>query len=206
MLGRLECAAEPRLIYFKAYCHSITASFNQDPLTGRTGTEEALSSLQAASAQPWAPLDPESYRILAAIADITPTRVYYPEEMRALQKITWSEAVTTASQDDSFRPVVEDILRQCAALHRFHLNSGEAPVYLREGNSHLLRRAASRNQTLQPIQGRKPSVFAVDVQYQARDSLKSSGFKQAFEAAFLVWQWSRNMDVNLDLAARLQEW
>ena len=126
--------------------------------------------------------------------------------MRALQKTTWSEAITTASQNDNFRPVVEDILRQCVALHPFHPNTGKAPVYLREGDSHLLRRATSRNQTLQPIQGRKPSVVGADVQYQARDSLKSSGCKQAFEAAFLVWQWSRNMDVNLDLAARLQEW
>lgn len=49
-LGRLECASDPRLTYFKAYCHSITSSVMPDPLTGRTGTEEAMHCLEAGNA------------------------------------------------------------------------------------------------------------------------------------------------------------
>lgn len=123
-----------------------------------------------------------------------------------LQKITWSENVATASQRDDFRPVVENLLRQCATLHRFHLGSGEGPVYEREGDAHLLRRAASRNENFQPNQHHPKGISAHDNHYQARDSILSSGSKSASEAAFLVWRWSRNISVTPDLAARLQEW
>ncbi|TVY94359.1 hypothetical protein LAWI1_G000351 [Lachnellula willkommii] len=44
-LGRLDCPAEPRLLYFKALCHAYTSFILPDSLTGRTGTEEALHCL-----------------------------------------------------------------------------------------------------------------------------------------------------------------
>lgn len=206
LLGRLECAAEPRLLYFKAYCHAITASVQPDPLTGRTGTEEALSCLQAANAQPWAPLDPESYRILFSIADLTPPRIYYPENLKALQRILWDEKIMPASQSCSFRPIVEDILRQCAALHRFHLDSGTEPAYKRHGDCHLHSRGLSRAQAFQPAQHRCAEPSPSDSHYVPRDFSKIAGCKDTYEAAVLVWQWSRNIGVSLDLSARLQEW
>ncbi|KAL8787328.1 MAG: hypothetical protein Q9195_007823 [Heterodermia aff. obscurata] len=206
LLGRLECAAEPRLIYFKAYCHAITGSVHPDPLIGRTGIDEALSCINSASAQPWASLDNESYRILLSIADLTPARVYYPETIKVLQRVLWLESASVASQNDQFRPIVEDILRQCAALHRFHLDSGSAPMYKRESDPHLLNRAASRNQNYRPIQYPVIPSLAKDDHYQPRDSVKMPGSKDANEAASLVWRWSRNIKVSSDLAARLQEW
>ena len=59
VLGRLECAPEPRLIYLQAFYHAITSFVMPDPLTGKTGTEEALYLLQAGAAQPWAPITDE---------------------------------------------------------------------------------------------------------------------------------------------------
>ena len=162
-----------------------------------------MSCLQSASAQPWAPLDPESHRILFCIADLTPARIYYPEKLKVLQKVTWSDSASFASQNDKFRPIVEDILQQSAALHRFHLNSGNASIYKRESDAHLLRRAASRNQNYKPTQ----YLFSAnDNRYEPRDSIGMPGSKDANEAASLVWQWTRNIKVSSDLAARLQEW
>ena len=102
-----------------------------------------------------------------------------------------------------FRPIVEDILQQSAALHRFHLNSGIEPIYKRESDAHLLRRAASRNQNFKRAQYPFP---AEDKHYEPRDLTKMPGSKDANEAASLVWHWSRNIKVSSDLAARLQEW
>ena len=206
VLGRLECAAEPRLIYFKAYCHAITGSAHPDPLTGRTGVDEALSCLQSASAQPWAPLDSESHRILACLADLTPARVYYPETLKVLQKVIWSDSASLASQNDKFRPIVEDILQQSADLHRFYLDSDKEPRYKRESDVHLLRRAASRNQEYKPLQYPATRTSVDDIHYEPRDAIKMPGSKDASEAASLIWQWSRNMKVSPDLAASLQEW
>lgn len=40
----------------KAYLHAATSFVLPDPLTGRTGTEEALHCLTSGSCQPWTPL------------------------------------------------------------------------------------------------------------------------------------------------------
>lgn len=64
VLGRLQCASEPLLLYTKAQLHAFTAFVLPDPLTGRTGTEEALSCLSSASSQPWTVLDPVQLRPL----------------------------------------------------------------------------------------------------------------------------------------------
>lgn len=51
-LGRLDCAAEPIVVYTKAQIHAVTSSVLQpDLLTGRTGTEEALDLLASAFSQ-----------------------------------------------------------------------------------------------------------------------------------------------------------
>ncbi|KAL8686471.1 MAG: hypothetical protein Q9224_005438, partial [Gallowayella concinna] len=206
LLGRLECAAEPRLLYFKAYCHAITSSVHPDPLTARTGTEEALSCLRAANAQPWAPLDSESYRILFLIAELTPPRLYYPESLKVLQKVQWNEKLMPMSQSGEFRPLVEEILQQCAALHRFHLDSGIAPMYKPQGDPHLHWRALLRARNFQPAQQCHPQTPLVYVHYGPRDSIRMGGCKHAYEAASLVWAWSLNIPITRDLVARLQEW
>ncbi|KAL8797955.1 MAG: hypothetical protein Q9182_007083 [Xanthomendoza sp. 2 TL-2023] len=207
LLRRLECAAEPRLLYFKAYCDAITSSPHPDPLTARTGTEEALNCLRAANAQPWAPLDSESYRILFLIADLTPPRLYYPEGLRVLQNVHWNDDMMSTSQSGEFKPLVEEILQQCAVLHRFHLDdSSTGPVYKSRGDAHLHRRALLRARDFQPALKDPPHTPSVQVHYEARDSARMVGCRYAYEAASLVWAWSLNIPTTRDLAARLQDW
>ncbi|KAL9002774.1 MAG: hypothetical protein Q9188_004316 [Gyalolechia gomerana] len=206
LLGRLECAAEPRLLYFKAYCHAITSSIHPDPLTSRTGTEEALRCLQAANAQPWAPLDLESYRILSDIADLTPPRIYYPENLKALQKVLWDDRFIPAAQSGMFRPLVEEILQQCTVLHRFYLDTEAPPVYKRQGDSQLQSRALLRARDFQPAQDDTPDVAPLAVHYKPRDSIRGAACANANQAALCTWQWSLSMNVHSNLSARLQEW
>ena len=102
-----------------------------------------------------------------------------------------------------FRPIVEDIFQQSAALHRFHLDSGDESIYKRASDVHLLHRAASRNQNYKPAQY---PFSAADSHFEPRDSIAMPGSRDTDEAASIVWQWSRNIKVSTDLAARLQEW
>ena len=206
VLGRLECASEPRLIYFKAYCHAATAFILPDPLTGRTGTDEAIHCLQSGNAQPWAPVDDVSYAFLSKIADFTPQRVYYPQDLRVLQKVVWKDHLLCAVQHDEFRPIVRGILQQCRLLHRFHLGSAEPPADDQGGDEHLLARARSRRNRFRALQHNQTSPTARDRLYIARDSAKNSGSRNAYESASLIKRWSHRIRVSQDLSAVLQEW
>lgn len=52
VLGRLQCAPDPQLLLLKAQLHVYTSFPLPDTLTGRTGTEEALTCLSSAGMQP----------------------------------------------------------------------------------------------------------------------------------------------------------
>lgn len=85
VLKRLDCPAEPRLLYLKAMYHAYTSFVLPDPLTGRTRTEEALYCLKSGYCQPWTPVTPKPYRGLQLIARLTPRREYYPKDMKVIQ-------------------------------------------------------------------------------------------------------------------------
>lgn len=206
VLGRLECASEPRLIYFKAYCHAITAFVLPDPLTGRTGTEEAVHCLRSGNAQPWAPVDEVAYGILSNIADLTPKRVYYPEKLKVLQKVLWKDYLVSTVQHDEFRPIIRDIMQQCLVLHRFHLGSAKSPADDQAGDEHLLLRAQIRRNAFRAVQDFQTSSTVEDRKYVPRDCAKSSGAKNAYESASLIKIWSSRIGVNPNLSAVLQEW
>ena len=206
VLGRLECASEPRLIYFKAYCHAVTSFVLPDPLTRRTGTDEAIHCLRSGNAQPWAPVDTVAYGILSNIADFTPKRVYYPEKLKVLQKVVWKDHLSSTVQHDEFRPIVRGILQQCLELHRFHLGSAKPPSDDQGGDEHLLLRARVRRDAFRAVQVSRASLKAKDLIYAARDCGKSPSAKNAYESASLIKRWSSLMRVNPNLSAILQEW
>ena len=205
-LGRLECQAEPRLLYFKAYCHGVTGYLLPDPLTRRTGTDEALSCLQAANAQPWTSLDQESYRILRSISELTPQRSYYPEKLKILQRITWDQLLLPDIQHDFFRPIIQGILHQCKLLHHFHIGSEVPPNVSRNSDEHLLDRAVSRNQLHRANQHKANVVANPDQIYIPRDLVKSISCKNTLEAVTLVKNWSAHIEVSRDLTAVLRDW
>ncbi|CAF9942696.1 MAG: hypothetical protein ALECFALPRED_009917 [Alectoria fallacina] len=206
VLGRLECASEPRLIYFKAYCHAVTAFVLPDPLTGRTGTDEAIHCLRSSNAQPWAPVDEVAYGFLSTIADLTPQRIYYPEKLKALQRVLWRDHISSAVQHDEFRPIIRHIMQQCRVLHRFHLGSAKPPADDRGGDDHLLTRARTRRDAFRAWQHEESSPSVRDRNYVARDCARSIGSKNAYESASLIKNWSYRIKINQDLSATLQEW
>lgn len=206
VLGRLECPSEPRLVYFKAYCHAVTSSILPDPLTGRTGTDEAIHCLQSGNAQPWAPVDQVSYDLLSKIAELTPRRVYYPQDLKVLQKIIWKDFLLSTVQHDEFRPIVRDIMQQCRILHRFHLGSAEPPADDQGGDEHLLARARTRRNKFRALQHCQTTPVARDQSYVARDCTKNSGYRNAYESASLIKSWSYRIRVSQDLSAILQGW
>ncbi|KAK4227346.1 hypothetical protein QBC38DRAFT_417082 [Podospora fimiseda] len=122
-LGRIDCAAEPRLIYTKALLHAFTSFQVPDPLTGRTGLEEALQWLRSGVCHPWTVLGPET-SILERIAALTPPREYYPADQKMMKTDHWDRTLTTHMQHPLYRPFVDSILSVSRELENF---SPEAP-------------------------------------------------------------------------------
>ncbi|KAG8409573.1 hypothetical protein J3459_017399 [Metarhizium acridum] len=116
LLGRLNCAPEPALLYMKALIHAITSFPIPDELTGRTGTEEACLCLTAAQSQPWKPLGFVAKKMLSRIIALSPKRKYYPEYKRLYQDVFWDKSLTATIQHEYLAIHAGDILRQSQAL------------------------------------------------------------------------------------------
>lgn len=119
VLGRLHCPPEPLLLYTKAQLHAYTSFVIPDPLTGRTGTEEALRCLQSGACQPWNPLIPSGVVVLETIARLTPRRSYYPKDMKRQQRVAWDPNLTTAVQHNAYKSVIDSIMVKSRRLSLF---------------------------------------------------------------------------------------
>ncbi|KAH6355539.1 hypothetical protein HBI34_227520 [Parastagonospora nodorum] len=144
VLGRLSCPLEPRLLYAKALFHAHTSFVIPDPLTGRTGTEEAFHMLQSGYCQPWEPLGDAAINILKHIADLSPERKYYPEDKQALQTVSWSVKLTMTIQHDGYEGLVHKILDKSGHLQVFAQNAVEDLDVNVCTPSHLQKRAMTQ--------------------------------------------------------------
>lgn len=145
VLGRIECPAEPLMLYYRALWHALTAHPIPDVLTGRTGVEEALQYLTSGAYRPWTPLNPSARDLLLMIAKLSPRRGYYPPTMKKMESVTWDPDTTVYMQDDRYRRAVNDILLRNAQLQKFSppFESVErSPTGA--GHDHLENRALSR--------------------------------------------------------------
>ncbi|KAK3307698.1 uncharacterized protein B0T15DRAFT_415095 [Chaetomium strumarium] len=151
-LGRIDCAAEPALVYAKALLHAYTSFLLPDPLTGRTGIEESLHWLRSGICHPWEVLRPDSLAasMLSQIASLTPVREYYPPGRKVMKTDRWGRSLTTHMQHPLFRQAVEEILAISEELSTFAAIRGtNESTTLSDrlppsGEAHLTRRALVR--------------------------------------------------------------
>jgi len=146
ILGRIDCAADPVLLYHRAMLHALTAHFLPDPLTKRTGVEEALQYLQSGAYRPWTPLNTKAIEVLLFVAKLSPQRAYYPSDLKVMEAVRWNPELTAYIQNDEYRRVVNEILERNATLRSFSLvPSSEAHGSSVPGETHLENRALSRS-------------------------------------------------------------
>ncbi|XP_014557348.1 hypothetical protein COCVIDRAFT_97420 [Bipolaris victoriae FI3] len=201
-LGRIDCAPEPRLLYTKALLHAYTSHVIADPLTGRTGTEEALQLLHSAAYQPWNPLPNHMIDLLNRIADLSPKRGYYPPESRYMETVRWNAGCTIHMQDDGLVAAVARILRRSSDLSHFFLDQEvqERPELPTEA-THLAARALARSATPK----RKTTSYQDDI-YCTRDIRTSSqGFLNVLEISKLLLFWKPSCTLDDSLVALLHD-
>ena len=209
ILGRLDCPAEPRLLYLKAQFHAVTSFVVSDPLTGRTGTEEALHCLRSGICQPWTPLNDGPCQVLVSIASLTPKREYYPKHIKVVQSVRWDNQLTTTIQHEAFRSVVGVIWKKSKELSVFALEKTDMPsLESTEDAAYLVHRSSFRRSLYErPAPGATNQQAAPDVKYETRDQCPPCQARQnVFECVTLLRDWSPNMPTTPDLAGVLQTW
>ncbi|OCL13648.1 hypothetical protein AOQ84DRAFT_413466 [Glonium stellatum] len=208
VLGRLTCPPEPRILYSKALFHAFTSFVLPDPLTGRTGTEEALQTLRSGYCQPWTPMSDQIAPILRAIKKLSPSREYYPKDKRRLQTTIWDQGLTMIIQHDSYETIIEEILSKSGRLQSFALKQGETTESNIEIPSHL----RTRGQTGRLLYER--GIFDSDILISRKDMVYKSRDQQAssppatnvYQIVRLIRKQPFKVSMKRDLAAILHGW
>ncbi|EHK46815.1 hypothetical protein TRIATDRAFT_291137 [Trichoderma atroviride IMI 206040] len=176
VLGRLDCASEPLLLYLKALLHAMTSFPIPDGLTGRTGSEEARHCLIAASSQPWTPLQSPPQRILSMLERLGPRRHYYPPGSKIYQKVIWDHNLTMNIQHEILGTLVANIRQQSQKLETLQISTDtetEPPIEDVRATTHLHMRGIIRRQLYERVSNNEESkvlsLAAQDTTYRPRD-------------------------------------
>ncbi|KAI6110733.1 hypothetical protein EDD17DRAFT_1828231 [Pisolithus thermaeus] len=196
---------------YRAYLHALTSKpCSVDPLTQKTGTEEALSILRSAACRSFMKVDTRSAQLLCRIAELTARRTWYPEHLKCMQTVHWLAGLPVASQHHGFYYACSSIKEIQQQLQVFH--DGQSAVafedFLPDCDDHLLRRAAVRATMLYPqtLDDSLPSGRC-DTVYEARNvQLSSANELRAYRAALAVHNWSAPKCTANKILALVESW
>ena len=149
-LGRLVDDDSLPVQLFVAYLHALTSFCLPDPLTCKTGTEQALTILNSAAVRSVDQLPPTTVDILSRIGCLTPGRTFYPANEHVMQTVSWDSRLSFLSQHSGFFVAVTSIFQQ---------EELQSTVYRPESIFQL------------------PKLKNVDSHLRARDFIRSSTFR-----------------------------
>ncbi|OBZ74845.1 hypothetical protein A0H81_05455 [Grifola frondosa] len=208
-LGRLDGNVSLANKLYKVYLHALTSHCLADPLTGRTGTEEALHDLHSAGCWSFQSLNRVEENLLEKIGSLTPIRQFYPKHLRVMQQTIWSK-LSPLSQHHEFYVATRSILEYAERLCVFQ-ERDELPSKTTSMSIHLLERAASRNSVYYPAEFSysPPRSDVKDTEYQSRDGLDKVGTAQetaVCDIARRVFEWPERLGTCYELFEKLRGW
>jgi hypothetical protein len=192
---------------FKVLLHGISSYCLPDPLTGRTGTEEALHELGSASCQSFQKLGDIEVDLLRQISSLTPHRVFYPVHKEVMQTVNWSD-LASLTQHHGFYAITQSIAKYTELLAVFQVQSQTEVRGSDSDNwssSHLLERAARRNAAFYPEELADPLMLThADALHMSRD-LPSMG-KNISNISAMVRNWPRRLTTSRHLFDIFKGW
>lgn len=205
-LRRLHGGGDMYGLIYKAYLHAITSHTLPDPLTARTGTEEALVYLRHRSLGFSKPPDQKMINLLTRISILTPHREYYPNHLKVMQRVKWDRTLSMMIQHDDFLPLAEQIITSGNDYIVFYPESQPAESLYKGRDFDLLERGMIRNS------GFRSSYFGGDIstrnhdsEYKARDCrADTTRGHRSFEIASLVRDWPKKFEVSDNLERDLR--
>ncbi|KAG8683106.1 hypothetical protein FRC08_014526, partial [Ceratobasidium sp. 394] len=200
---------------FKIYLHAVTSYCLPDPLTGRTGTEEALHELSESTTLSFDDIDVEQARLLKLIGELTPKRDYYPVHLQSMMTTHWQD-ISPLAQHFAFGTAANVILDRARSLQLFNSSSFDPEPYMAKFNTILLERVAYRTRPSYPLDAaiRLPTIIhGLDDKnqvYTGRDS-PANGWTEAGQVA--AWasnlirnKWGTHIFAPYDLARLADSW
>ncbi|KAI1372209.1 hypothetical protein F4677DRAFT_273265 [Hypoxylon crocopeplum] len=193
-----------------SYLHALTSFPLPDPLTLRTGTEEALNILRSAAVRSFKCLSQEDIDILNNIALLTPERVYYPAHEREMQTVKWSPSLDFLAQHGEFFQIVRSLFGQAEESKFFYTESYIDPPALHQVEQSLLNRDLLRSSTFRVSGfGAESHTTASDEVYEEpRDQGQHSAqASRAFALLSMIFQgrFSLQDHIKEDLATYIWE-
>ncbi|KIM82965.1 hypothetical protein PILCRDRAFT_819766 [Piloderma croceum F 1598] len=195
---------------YKIYLHSISSHCLPDPLTARTGTEEALHELHSASCRSFQKLGADEEDMLHNIGSLTPARTFYPPHLKVMQSVKWADLGTMA-QHHGFYMVTQSILEHAKRLHVFHGQPGMSAVRRTYSSNfaYLSERAGRRSAVFYPADcaGTLPHTNA-DIVHSSRDLATVEAADEALvcNVSAMVNHWPTTLNISLELFKTLNRW
>ncbi|KIY70910.1 hypothetical protein CYLTODRAFT_391279 [Cylindrobasidium torrendii FP15055 ss-10] len=144
-LGVLTANTSLEQRLWKVLLHAHTSFVLPDPLTGRTGTAEAVDLLMSASCSSFTKLGEREHELLEQIRCLTPKRIFYPEHLEVMQTVTWS-CLPLISQITAFDRVASTILEHGKHLGELFYDETRQRLTTRRAPDKLTQRAMHQEQ------------------------------------------------------------
>ncbi|KAG1750373.1 uncharacterized protein EDB91DRAFT_1243950 [Suillus paluster] len=192
----------------QALLHAVTSGCLPDPLTGRTGTEEALHLLHSATCLSFMKLRSRDTDLLREISLLSTRRVWYPIDLQKMQTVSWS-CLAPLAQHHDFHLVAKSIMDYGKRLSSFSEASPHShPSFdLPPSTDHLLERASIRASAVYPDQfSPSPPFGNTDVIYVPRNVPDKHAEERAFNTAFMTHRWPSRLPVQRNLLTLLTQW
>jgi len=200
---------------YKIYLHALTSFPLSDPLTGRTGTEEVLSALGSAKCLSFQSLGRDELNLLYKIADLAPTRSWYPDQLKVMQTVRWQD-MQPLGQHWGFYSLVQTILQFNDQLDIFPKKDPTMQASTRGlpvSNLHLHERAASQCYNLYPSEyvfytpaSFHDKVYPSPKSVHQRSVPSNKAVQLAANVSAMVQGWSRTLPTVPDLWTRIKSW
>ena len=180
---------------YRVYLHALTSSgCSADPLTGRSGTEEALGLLRSATCHSIMKFGTRDAELLRLIASLCPSRSLHTR-YNTMQVVHWLN-LPARSQHPHLYLAAKEIKEHLEKARCFHA-SWETDVLKKfpTHDDHLFTRSASRSCYLLPAESSEQlSGVDRDIVYVSRDVILSDSAEyRTCMAATAIFHWSVDM-------------
>ena len=195
---------------YRAYLHALTSNpCCLDPLTKRTGTEEALFVLRSAACRSFMKIDSRTTNLLCNIASLTTKRDWYPPHLECMQRVHWASLPVTSQHHGLYLSCVS-ITEIYQSLQQFRDDSHTSQVILEKFStieSHLLHRASLRAAIVYPSEFRQLLEGGKhDTTYSARDLLQSGSREvHSHDVARSIYLLSPRTSSAIDIYSKLEK-
>ncbi|MBE3046429.1 hypothetical protein IMZ48_28635, partial [Candidatus Bathyarchaeota archaeon] len=169
-LGRLKDNGSLESKLLLCYLHALTSFCLPDPMTKRTGTEQALGVLNSAAVKSFNVFSSKHIDMLGKIAALTQKRLHYPRNLEVMQQVSWSTTLGFLAQHNGFYQAVTSLFDGVMDRAFFYKDRYIKPPEFEKTTRELVRRDEIRTAAFRVSgYGAEEHTTKEDREYPSRD-------------------------------------